>query len=269
MKKLFSLSLAVFLLIGAVFSAAAWEYDDFPVFPESSARSPKQDASALLTPSDTPLGAFAEPDAQIVSILFYEDAYVQANLDRGLSVEDFSVNHYGPQQGNYSCLVMSYYAQKPFEVTFTVEESGLYEFRFDCVSDPSGRGAYLQIDDGVYYDTYLERNWPEAVTMYGMLAELTAGEHTMKLYGHETKPTYAQGFSYVLAEARDVMTDPVTEEITDAPVTAAPGPDAPASDDGAAAENGMPRAMIPALIVVWTLAAVSVICAVIVARKHK
>ena len=265
MKRFFSLTFTVILMIAAVFSAAAWEYDDFPQFPESDKRSPKLPAAALLTASDTPLGAFAEPDAEVVSFLFYDEKFVAENSD--LPLQEFSVCHYGENQGNYSCIVMSYYAQHAYEVTFTVAESGLYAFRFDCVSDDSGRGAYLQIDDGVYYDAYLQRTWPEAVSMYGMLAELTAGEHTMKLYGHETKPTYAQGFAYTLAEARDVVTEPVTEEITDTPTeavdTSAPDTQPQANGSGSTSWG------MYALATVWILAAVSVICAVIVAHKRK
>lgn len=220
MKKLLSLSLSALLLLilALPVSASEWTYDDFPVFPESNERSPKLPASAALTRQDTPTDAFADPNAAVTKLLFYDEDVVEANLASGRIAEsEFTVSHYDREDCKYSCVTMSYYAHSPFEVKFTVEESGLYEFRFDCVTDVSGRGAYLQIDDGIYYDTYCEYKWPDEISMYGMTALLTAGEHTFKLYGHETKPVYSQGFAYTLVEAREIETDaPAGETAEDA-----------------------------------------------------
>ncbi len=272
MKKFLSLFITALLMIAAVLPALAEDYLDFPVFPETQERSPKRDAGGALTQSDTPSEAFAKEGAEIVSFRFYDDEHVQRNLDNGLSAGEFTVTHYDRPDCKYSCIVMSYHAQNAFEVPFTVKESGLYEFRFDHITDVRGRGAYLQIDDGIYFDAYLEYHWPDEISMYGMFVELTAGEHVMKLYGHETAPTYAQGFAYVLVEAREIVTEPETEPETVTVDIVKPNPTpypvvtetAPA----AAEESASPWGLF-ALSAVWIAAAISVFAAVMTAVRQK
>lgn len=264
MKKFLSLFITVFLMIAAVLPAAAAAYDDLPAFPETDERSPERDTGGALTQSDTPSAAFAKEGAEIVSFLFYDAEIVQWNLENGLSEGEFSIGDYDEAHGNYKCLTMSYYAQSAIEVPFTVEEAGLYEFRFDCVTDIDGRGAYLQIDDGIYFEAYEKYKWPNPISMYGMFVELTAGEHVMKLYGHETKPIYSQGFAYVLVEAREVAEE--TEAVT-RPVETEPTP-AETAPAAAADESASPWGMF-ALATVWIAAAIAVFAAVMTAAQQK
>ncbi|MBQ8747035.1 MAG: metallophosphoesterase family protein [Clostridia bacterium] len=143
--------------------------------------------------SDTPVGAFATSDT-IGAVNLYDDeivAYNEALLGKDIGTWSTAA---GGQFDGVNIPTEGYVAE------FTVPYTGAYEIRFDFVSDNSGRGAYIQIDNGQMYHAFDSHTYPYTASFYGMELNLTAGKHTFKVMREPSRSTgYIQGFAYAFA----------------------------------------------------------------------
>ncbi len=169
----------------------------------------------------TKTDAFASPLYPINIIRLYEEEYIRKNEENGLvnsasgaSKYDFGVTSTA-KGGLYDAITLHPAAAAPYTVEFTVDKSGLYEFRFDFISDGNGRGGMLQIDNELAFTVKLAAPWPNPISAYGMQIELMKGTHIFKLYpAAGVGCAYSQGFAYTLLEA---YPEESTDEILDFP----------------------------------------------------
>ncbi len=177
--------------------------------------------------------AFKNPMYPVHTYRFWEQDVIDANVANGLVcgnyVESGAANDFGfewyEHHNRYNVVTMNPSAKGPYTVQFTVRDAGVYEFRFDFISDDYGRGAFLQVDDGTVYHANLPGPWPGPTTSaYGMQVELEPGTHTFKMYANKGGGcAYAEGFAVTLVELYESGSEGGSEdEIMAAPMNPIP-----------------------------------------------